>query len=138
VLVGGGGADKFVFTAGDSSANSATGSILLAGGIASGPDQIRDWTSADSLHFNSAGPVNMGAGTNLDFSTATATDFASAITAANAHLGAGGLYVAVQVGTDVVVFADTNLDHSITTADDAVTLVGKTLADITFSNFTGT
>jgi hypothetical protein len=40
------------------------------------------------------------------------------------------------------VFADTSTDgtvgtpdHHITTTDDAVTLVGKTLADIDFSNF---
>ena len=43
--------------------------------------------------------------------------------------------MAVQVGTDVVVFADSHHDGSITGADDAVTLVGKSLADISASNF---
>ena len=56
---------------------------------------------------------------------------------ANGHLGNAGKYIAVQVGTDVVVFADTNADHSITGVDDAVTLVGKTLNDIDFSNIVG-
>jgi hypothetical protein len=35
----------------------------------------------------------------------------------------------------VVVFADTDGNHIINSSDDAVTLVGKTLADISFSNF---
>jgi len=40
----------------------------------------------------------------------------------------------VQVGGDVVVFADTNSDHILTTADTTIVLVGRTLADIAFSN----
>jgi len=49
----------------------------------------------------------------------------------------------VQVGTDVIVFADTSgatvgtPDHTITVADDAITLVGKTLSDIDFTNIVG-
>ncbi|HEX2818140.1 MAG TPA: calcium-binding protein, partial [Phenylobacterium sp.] len=135
VLSGGGGTDEFTFNFGDSPASGP--SVLLAGGIASGIDQIRDWTSTDLLHFVNNAAADMAVGTSLNFSETTATDFASAVTSANAHLGAG-LYVAVQVGTDVIVFADTNASGTITTADDAVTLVGKTLADITFANFSGT
>jgi len=40
----------------------------------------------------------------------------------------------VQIGGDTVLFADTNADHSITAADDAVVLVGKSLSDIDFTN----
>jgi hypothetical protein len=40
-------------------------------------------------------------------------------------------YVVVQVGGDVVVFADTG---ALNTADDAVVLVGRTLADISADN----
>jgi hypothetical protein len=72
-----------------------------------------------------------------NYTETTATDFNDAITQANNHLGTG-IYVAVQVGADVIVFADTNASGTITAADDAVTLVGKTLADIDFSNIVGT
>jgi Ca2+-binding RTX toxin-like protein len=143
LMTGGGGNDLFTFNVGDSPV-SAGASTAGAGLGPTGVDQIRDWTSADGLEFFNAatGTTPLAHGTDLNFSTTTASDFASAITAANAHLG-GGIYVAVQVGSDVVVFADNSSttvgtpDHSITAADDAVTLVGKSLADITFSNFIG-
>ena len=41
--------------------------------------------------------------------------------------------VAVQIGADVVVFADSGADNG--SADDAVALVGRTLADISTANF---
>ena len=66
----------------------------------------------------------------------TASTFGGAITAANAstHIGADK-YFAVQVGADVVVFVDNNGDHTITGADDAILLTGRTLADISATNF---
>jgi hypothetical protein len=132
-LSGGGGSDKFIFATGGSSV-SLGASSLAGNGAAHGIDQIRDWTSSDKISF-SLGTAN--AGSALNFSTATGTDFNDAVSEANAHLGTGGKYVAVQVGGDVIVFADTSNDSHITTADDAVTLVGKTLADITASNIVG-
>ena len=103
-----------------------------------GIDQIRDWTGGTTaaptnfLHFGAFG-AGLAAGTLANYSETTGTDFNDAVAQANSHLGLG-LYVAVQVGGDVVVFADTNASGTITTADDAVTLVGKTLSDIDFSN----
>ena len=116
-MTGGGGADVFVFATGDSPA--------VAGAI----DQIQDWNgAANGVTFG------LGAGTALNYSETTGADFASGLAAANAHLGGAGKYVAVQIGSDTVLFADTNGDHSITAADDAVVLVGKSLADIDFVN----
>ena len=141
VLTGGGGGDLFTFNAGDSPATAP--STAGNGFGATGIDQIRDWTGGTAaaptnfLEFlNAAGTTAFAHGTALNFSETTATDFTSAVAQANAHLGTG-IYVAVQVGSDVVVFADTNVDHSITAADDAVTLVGKSLTDINFSNIVG-
>ena len=55
----------------------------------------------------------------------------AAITAANTspHI-AGDKYFAVQLGSDVVVFIDSNADHAITTADEAILLTGRTITDI--------
>ncbi len=61
--------------------------------------------------------------------TATAADYAAALSAANAKIAAGASdYVAVKVGADVIVFADSH--HNNGTADAAVVLVGKSLSDI--------
>ena len=50
----------------------------------------------------------------------------------NAQIGSGTAeYVAVQVGADVIVFADSRNDDGV--ADDAVVLAGRTLADIDLS-----
>ena len=127
-MTGGGGADVFVFASfGDSPA--------VAGAI----DQITDWNgAANGVSFG------LGAGTALNYTETTAADFASALVSADAHLGLGGKYVAVQVGGDVVLFADTGHfvlgvataggDGHIDASDDAVVLVGKSLADIDFVN----
>ena len=69
--------------------------------------------------------------------TDTATDFATAVTKATALLGANATdaFVAVQVGSDVVVFVDEGGNHAVDGTDDAILLVGKTLADIALGNF---
>ena len=136
VLSGGGGGDLFIWSAGSSQVSSGK-SVLGVGGVAAGIDQIRDWNGGTT-----AAPTNFivfgaGSATAATYSETTGTDFNDAVAQANGHLGNAGKYIAVQVGTDVVVFADTNADHSITGVDDAVTLVGKTLNDIDFSNIVG-
>jgi hypothetical protein len=52
---------------------------------------------------------------------------------ANTQFGANDI-VAIQVGSDVVVFADSNNSGTLTAADNAVVLVGRTLTDIDSSN----
>jgi hypothetical protein len=42
---------------------------------------------------------------------------------------------AIKVGSDLVIFADSNHDGSITAADDAVILAGRSLADVAGGNF---
>jgi hypothetical protein len=63
----------------------------------------------------------------------TAVNFSGAVTAADTQIQtthAADKYAAVQVGADVVVFIDTNADHHITTADDAIILAGRSLTDL--------
>ena len=117
LLAGGGGADQFNF------ANHITQASLGSGGVA----VISDWVNTDSLKFGA-----LGAGATFYHNDSlTATSFNNAIGVANgsAHI-AGDKYFAVQVGADVVVFADSNADHAIDSTDDAIILTGKTLADI--------
>jgi hypothetical protein len=131
MLFGGGGGDLFVFSgAGGGDSNAVAGSI----------DQIKDWaggvTAAPTnfLHFADTAGAALAGGLSTNYTETTGTDFNDAVVQANAHLGGAGLYVAVQIGTDVVVFADTDGNHSITAADTAVVLVGKSLSDIDFTN----
>lgn len=65
----------------------------------------------------------------------TATTFDQAKELANGQMSGGAVdYVAMQVGSDVVVFADTG---GAPDADTAAALVGRTLADISPSNIPG-
>jgi Ca2+-binding RTX toxin-like protein len=116
VITGGLGNDLFNFASGDS------GTTLGA------LDQIRDWSSTDSLDFTGIGPA-----TGTNYLETTATDYASAKAFADAQISGGIVdYVVVQVGGDLVVFAD-NANNNVA-SDDAVVLVGKTLNDIDFTN----
>jgi Ca2+-binding RTX toxin-like protein len=116
-LTGGAGADRFVFAAGDSSTLAGNG------------DQIMDWASEDSIAF-----TGNPAGTALNYMETTAATYADALTAANTAIAAGTFnYVAVAVGADVVLFADLPAAGD-GTADLAVVLIGRTLADIDFSD----
>jgi len=113
-LFGGAGADTFAFLAGDS-------------GVTSGAlDQILDWATEDRLAFGRAS-------TNSDYIETTATAYSEALALANAQIASGAAnYVTVQVGSDLVIFADSRDDNG--AADDAVVLVGRTLADVSASN----
>ena len=142
-LMGGAGADTLVGHGGGDTLNGGAGQdLIIAGGGGahitiglgesgadpSHADVIQDWSSSDILVFAHSGQLNG------DFLAATAPDLASAHILADAAIG-GGLenFVAVQVGADVVVFADSGADNI--AADDAVVLKGRTLADISINNF---
>jgi Ca2+-binding RTX toxin-like protein len=122
VLDGGAGSDQFLFAPLDSPA------------VAGQMDRIIDWSSDDHLAFAfQGGLVSTPMGSALNYVETTAASFSAALTAANALIAGGNTeYVSVQVGSDVIVFADTNGDHGV--AEDAVTLVGRTLADISAQN----
>lgn len=134
-LNGGAGADTIVSGSPDQS--------LLYGGadadrfeiVGNGPltlqaiDAIGDWESGDRLHFAALGIAGASsdryvelASDSFDHAMATATEQMTA---------AGVVYVAVQVGADVWVFAD--LDGG--GPDAAVRLVGRSLADLDAGNF---
>jgi hypothetical protein len=92
-----------------------------------GLDQVQDFTTGeDSLDFGGL------TATDTSFATDTAVDYASALAAANAKMADGTVdVVAVQVGDDVIVFADTSGDAG---ADEAVVLVGNTLTGVGFGD----
>jgi Ca2+-binding RTX toxin-like protein len=119
ILVGGPGADVFSFSAGDSG--------LAAGTL----DRIMDWSAQDKLHFGVANAVGATIATYQE-SLSPSGDYNAAREAAAALISKSGVtFVAYQIGADVVVFADADGDK---TMDNAVILVGRTLADIDVSS----
>lgn len=118
-LVGGDGSDLFIVEAGDSPA--AVGQM----------DVVLDWGPQDRVSFLRP------AGSETNYLEATAGSFAAAQSLADAQIAYGSVdYVAVQVGSDVIVFADSQADDR--TADDAVTLRSRTLDAIEASNIVAT
>lgn len=114
-LTGGPGADLFTFTAGSSG--------LTAGTL----DRILDWSAQDRLHFGAAAAPGAAISTYQE-SQSPAGDFNAAREAASVLISKSGVsFVAYQIGADVVVFADADGDKAV---DNAVLLVGRTLADI--------
>ena len=122
-LTGGAGSDQFAYYGGE------TSTVLAQ------LDSIIDWSAEDRLYFqNGNTDLPSGAGTALNYSETTAGDYAAALSLANAQIAGGTVdYVSVQVGADVFVFADSQNNNG--TTDSAVRLVGRSLADISFSNF---
>jgi Ca2+-binding RTX toxin-like protein len=89
-----------------------------------------DWEVGDSLHFSTV------AGTSANYVEVAADNVAAAATLANERIAAGVVdYVAVGVGGNVVVYADSHGDNG--SADFSVTLVGRGLNDISFENIVG-
>jgi hypothetical protein len=124
VFSGQGGADVFVVGAGSSPGTAGSSGVV----------HITDWVNTDSLKVGALGP----GGSVYHNDTLSATSFNNAIGVADTQIfttHSGDKYAAVQVGSDVVVFSDTNADGHITSADDAIILVGKSLTDIAGSNF---
>ncbi|RAK63285.1 calcium-binding protein [Phenylobacterium kunshanense] len=91
-------------------------------------DSILDFTTGeDTLDFGQG-----LTGTEENFATGEAADYEAALAAANAAMADGTVdFVAVQVGGDVIVFADTD---GVAGSDTAVVLVGKTLDGVGFGD----
>ena len=91
---------------------------------AAGLDHITDFTHGeDQLAFGDHLLLTDG-----KYATGTAASYADALTLAKSQMAAGTFdMTAIQVGGDVIVFADT---HHHDAVDAAVVLVGKTLADL--------
>jgi Ca2+-binding RTX toxin-like protein len=144
LLLGGGGADTLDGGAGNDTLSGGEGANVLTGGAgndlfliksehpgktADALDHITDFTHGeDKISFGGHLSVTSG-----NFQTATATTFADAMALAKTDLAGGHAdVVAVQVGADVILFADTHDNNHI---DSAVVLVGKTLAGIAPGDF---
>ena len=118
-LRGGNDTDIFSFASGDSG--------VTAGSL----DQILDWQVSDLITFGTGPAADGSDGNYIELS---ATSYADAQNLANSQIASNSKeYVVVQVGADVVVFAD--VDGGADDAEDAVVLVGRTLADISALNF---
>lgn len=91
---------------------------------AAGFDHITDWSSVDKIRLGFAlGPA---------YAETTASDFTAAVLTAQSTFAAGAIEVlAVQVGSDVVVF----VDGARNTIETGAILVGRTLNDISAGNF---
>lgn len=139
-LAGGSGADSLDGGAGDDTLSGGEGADQLLGGsgadhfAVSGPvdaldklDRVADFTTAeDTLDFGGL------TATETSFATDTAADYDAALAAANAKMADGAVdVVAVQVGDDVIVFADNAGEAG---ADAAVVLTGRTLTDVGFGD----
>lgn len=121
ILFGGDGADRFEFV----------GKIEPPAGIEA---EIRDWNSADSLHFDAVTVLGGASILPPTYSEFVTSSYEKAVLTANDHISAtGASYVAAQVGDDVYVFADTGDPQD--GADIAILLIGRTLADISLANF---
>lgn len=139
-LAGGAGADSLDAGAGDDTLTGGDGGDQLTGGDGADTFQVAGAVTApdhldrvldfaggeDTLDFGGL------AATEETFGSDTAADYEAALAAANAKIGDGSVdVVAVQVGDDVIVFADADGEVG---ADQAVILVGRTLADVSFGD----
>jgi Ca2+-binding RTX toxin-like protein len=115
------GADLFVIHPGDSPA------------VQGQMDTITDWRFVgddDHLAFSAK------AATAASYMEARADTFAAAKAIADAAIAKGVIdYVAVAVGSDVIVFADTRDDNG--SADDAVVLTNRSLDQISVTSIVG-
>lgn len=96
--------------------------------------EIRDWESSDTLHFDAVSILGANAILPISYSEFVANSYEAAVLIAGEHISAAGAtYAVAQVGSNVYVFADTGDPHD--GADIAILLTGRTLADISLSNF---
>ena len=122
-VAGGAGSDQFRFFASAAPASAA------------GAERVTDWEVEDRLFFAEVNNTPLGAGMAGNYMESTQADYAAALAFANGQIAAGRDYVAVRVGNDVIVFADSANNNG--GADTAVVLAGRSLSDIDFDNFTG-
>lgn len=123
IISGGDGADEFDFFGGQSVTTFAD------------LPQIVDWNLIDYFYFQDLKTGKaVGAGTDTNYVESSAAEYDSALLFANGQIAGGRIdYVVVQVGSDLYVFADSRCDNGV--ADAAVRLIGRSLNDISSTNF---
>ncbi|MGH6962933.1 MAG: Ig-like domain-containing protein, partial [Phenylobacterium sp.] len=131
-LDGGAGADTLDGGAGGDQITTGGGDDVIVVGqgqsLAGQSDVVTDWNSSDTVRF--AHP----AGDATHYAEGSAADSATATAFANNLIASGAAnVVAVQIGADVALFADSGDDNG--TADDLLVLSGRTLADVSAANF---
>lgn len=146
-LFGAGGADSLRGVGGGDLLDGGDGNDTLAGGT--GADTLTGGDGADTFLIDGRmggsmaeldqitdfthGVDRLGMGDRVSLSGATfwsgdAETYTDAYAAAAQKIASGAAdVVAVQIGADVVVFADSHLHNRV---DSAVVLVGRTLADV--------
>lgn len=158
LLLGGDGDDVIFAQSGNDEANGNAGSDSLSGLEGddtlvggSGTDTLSGGAGADRFRFDSPSPeltfaaadrvidwqaqdrIQVRAPVGSAYAEATANDFASALSTAQAQIGAGTAeVVAVQVGGDVILFIDGSPANAI---NAVAVLTQRTLADISTDNF---
>lgn len=120
---GGAGVDEFDFFGGQ------TSTVLAE------VDVITDWNAEDFLYFQDLQSGDaVGPGVGFNYLETTAASYEAALSLANDQIAGKTInYVVVQVAGDVYIFADARTNDG--AADAAVRLVGRTLNDISLSNF---
>jgi Ca2+-binding RTX toxin-like protein len=135
-LFGGAGDDTLHASGGTDTLSGGAGNDLFVEALGSSPatrshlDAIIDWHAGDHINFSGV------AGTASNYIELTEPDYSTAFVAAIDQIGAGTIeYVAVQMGADVILFGDAPGFHSGPLT--AVTLTGRTLADVDFNSIVG-
>ena len=139
VIAGAGGGDTLVGGAGNDTLQGGRGGDVLTGGdgadtfLMSGGRVTASEASVDRITDFTHGEDRLGFGKQVSLAghtmwTGTAGSYDEAYADAKAQIASGSAdIVAVQVGGDVVVFADSTLHDHI---DGAAVLVGKSLSDL--------
>ena len=123
-LSGGGGADRLEGGAGaDTMSGGDGGDTFLAGAVADtfeGLDRVTDYQAGvDEIDFSSHLRLD-----EYGFASFIEADYAAALASAQGAIAGGAKVVAVQVGADLILFANTDRDAD---CEEAVVLVGQSL-----------
>lgn len=118
VMFGGAGGDAFRLVSKDISSEAKI-------------EEVRDWAGEDYLQFTADRYERGVVLRDRGYLELTATDYASALSAANSAMQGGVDIVAVGVGSNVIVFADIVSDN---VADGALILAGVGLDAISMAN----
>jgi len=107
--------------------------VTAAAAGSAGADMISGWVGGEHVLDFAGSPAG---GANYAEGTGPVADYATAYAAANLALDALTVryYAAEITGSGVIIFNDNDFDGTFETGEDAVLLIGRTLADIGAAN----